>query len=243
MSRHKEIAALRELTLIRRQHLLAALTLSTLLLSSSSTGAAVWVEVHSGTVVVDAIDASVAEVLAALGKSTGLHYRTSTVLSRTISGTYKGTLRQVVSRLLNGYNYSLKVSDGSVEASIVGLAGLVPITDQLLSAAAPQVTASRATETFEPTPPANAYDSSSVATKGNNANAPPSRRIWGAVDLAAQLRAAAIVQIAGGTASTPVTSSPMSSNPESSNIAALTQQARAQLSELISSLASAQQKP
>ena len=66
MSRHKEIAALRELTLIRRQHLLAALTLSTLLLSSSSTGAAVWVEVHSGTVVVDAIDASVAEVLAAL---------------------------------------------------------------------------------------------------------------------------------------------------------------------------------
>src|SRR5437762_3356637 len=64
---------------------------------------------------VEARDTTVQEVLAVLAASRGLKYRTSVDLSRPISGVYKGSLQNIVSRLLDGYNYFVRNSDHSIE--------------------------------------------------------------------------------------------------------------------------------
>jgi hypothetical protein len=135
MSGHGKTAFGQELAFVRRY--LAAVTFSLLALGSASAGAAVRVDVQPGVVVVNASNATVAEILTALGETGYLHYRTPVDLSRTVSGTYKGTLQRVVSRLLDGYNFTLQVSDNRIEVVIIGLAGAMPTTTQTTTAAAP----------------------------------------------------------------------------------------------------------
>lgn len=135
MSGHGKTAFGQELAFVRRY--LAAVTFLLLALGSASAGAAVRVDVQPGVVVVNASNATVAEILTALGETGYLHYRTPVDLSRTVSGTYKGTLQRVVSRLLDGYNFTLQVSDNRIEAVIIGLAGAMPTTTQTTTAAAP----------------------------------------------------------------------------------------------------------
>src|SRR5262245_39454343 len=82
-------------------------------------------------------DSTLQEVLVTLSTSFALHYRSSIDLSRSVSGTYKGSLRQVVARLLAGYDFFLRDSDGAVEVVVVGLAGLkAPATTATVPAAA-----------------------------------------------------------------------------------------------------------
>jgi hypothetical protein len=135
MSRHGKTAFGQELAFVRRY--LAAVTFSLLALGSASAGAAVRVDVQPGVVVVNASNATVAEILTALRETGYLHYRTPVDLSRTVSGTYKGTLQRVVSRLLDGYDFTLQVSDNRIEVVIIGLAGAMPTTTQTTTAAAP----------------------------------------------------------------------------------------------------------
>jgi hypothetical protein len=135
MSGHGKTAFGQELAFVRRY--LAAVTFSLLALGSASAGAAVRVDVQPGVVVVNASNATVAEILTALRETGYLHYRTPVDLSRTVSGTYKGTLQRVVSRLLDGYNFTLQVSDNRIEVVIIGLAGAMPTTTQTTTAAAP----------------------------------------------------------------------------------------------------------
>ena len=139
MSRHGKTAFGQELAFVRRY--LAAVTFSLLALGSASAGAAVRVDVQPGVVVVNASNATVAEILTALRETGYLHYRTPVDLSRTVSGTYKGTLQRVVSRLLDGYDFTLQVSDNRIEAVIIGLAGAMPTTTQTTTAAAPPMPA------------------------------------------------------------------------------------------------------
>jgi hypothetical protein len=94
------------------------------------------------TVRVEARDAPVEEVLAALGASFGLHYRSTMSLSRRVTGTYVGSLQRVVSRLLIGYDFVMKTDSGSVEVMVYGMAkpdeaGPAPTTAQ--APTAPQV--------------------------------------------------------------------------------------------------------
>jgi hypothetical protein len=135
MSGHGKTAFGQELAFVRRY--LAAVTFLLLALGSASAGAAVRVVVQPGVVVVNASNATVAEILTALGETGYLHYRTPVDLSRTVSGTYKGTLQRVVSRLLDGYDFTLQVSDNRIEVVIIGLAGAMPTTTQTTTAAAP----------------------------------------------------------------------------------------------------------
>jgi hypothetical protein len=73
-----------------------------------------------GSVQIEAHDASVGQVLAALQESglirlsAGLQVA-SDQLSRTVSGTYTGTLPQVLSRILEGHNYFLRVTASGTE--------------------------------------------------------------------------------------------------------------------------------
>lgn len=60
---------------------------------------------NAQAVSIQAQGSSIEEVLAALGQQFNLHYRSSANLKNRISGTYQGSLRSVVARLLEGHNF------------------------------------------------------------------------------------------------------------------------------------------
>ena len=66
-------------------------------------------------------DTPVQEILATLGDRFGLRFRATTSLDKRIDGRYQGSLRGVVIRLLNGYDYVIKTDDGAIEVIILGL--------------------------------------------------------------------------------------------------------------------------
>jgi hypothetical protein len=65
---------------------------------------------------------SLQDVLTALGAKFGLRVRGSSSLNRQVEGRYEGSLRGIVTRLLNGYDYVLKSDGGGIEVIIVGAA-------------------------------------------------------------------------------------------------------------------------
>jgi hypothetical protein len=74
-------------------------------LHAQSVGADVRVTGPPEAIRLEAHDAPVQEVLAALNASFGLRYRGVAGLDRRISGTYQGPLPRVVRRLLDGYDF------------------------------------------------------------------------------------------------------------------------------------------
>src|SRR5437879_5843635 len=71
-----------------------------------------------GTVQVEARDASIEEVLAALSADYGLQYKSTASLDRRVTGTYQGSLQRVVRRLLDGYDYVLKTEADGIEVMV-----------------------------------------------------------------------------------------------------------------------------
>ncbi len=72
---------------------------------------------------IEARDAPVEEILAALSRAFGMHYQLSTNLDKRLSGTYVGPLRRVVTRILDGYNFILKTDNGSIVVTVLGTPG------------------------------------------------------------------------------------------------------------------------
>ena len=71
---------------------------------------------------VEAYDSTVSEVLAALGAAFDVTFRNSPKLDHRISGTFQGSLFQVLSRLLEQHNFVVKRSaSGSIEVLYVGV--------------------------------------------------------------------------------------------------------------------------
>ena len=68
-------------------------------------------------------NASTEEALQALAGSFGLVYSLPANSGRTLTGTYSGTLRQVLARILDRTDYILKISDGTVEVVVLGPSG------------------------------------------------------------------------------------------------------------------------
>jgi hypothetical protein len=68
---------------------------------------------------VEAQDATLQDVLTALRSSFGLKYQISTDLSRSVSGTYNGSLREVITRLLNGYDFFVRKVGDDLEVVVV----------------------------------------------------------------------------------------------------------------------------
>jgi hypothetical protein len=68
-----------------------------------------------GRVRIEAHEASLDQVLAALQDSHLIHLSASDPLSGTVTGTYTGTLPQVLSRILDGRNYFLRVTASGTE--------------------------------------------------------------------------------------------------------------------------------
>jgi hypothetical protein len=70
-------------------------------------------------VTLDVQDSSIGEILARLARDFNVHYRSSADLNRHLTGTYQGSLRQVVTRILDGYNFIIASSRGGMEVTIL----------------------------------------------------------------------------------------------------------------------------
>lgn len=85
--------------------------------------AEVRVEGDARSVRVEASQASVADVLTALGPSFNVRFRTVIPLQEVVNATFTGALEQVIPKMLDGYSYVLKKEQNSVEVLIVGARG------------------------------------------------------------------------------------------------------------------------
>lgn len=86
---------------------------------------------------VEARDASVDEVMAALVANFDLRYRSPALLDRRVTGTYEGSLQHVVARVLDGYNFVMKTGSEGVEAWVYGAAGEVLLPPRPVEVAKP----------------------------------------------------------------------------------------------------------
>ena len=71
---------------------------------------------------------AIADVLSALNKF-NVRFRSSIGLDETLDGTYTGSLRHVVARLLNRYDYAAKQDGSWLEVTIYGKDGKVEVLE------------------------------------------------------------------------------------------------------------------
>ena len=71
--------------------------------------------------------ATISDVLAAVTKTFNVKSRMAIPLEPTASASYSGSFEQVISRLLNGYNYVIKRERGTTEIIVLGEHGAFPI--------------------------------------------------------------------------------------------------------------------
>jgi hypothetical protein len=58
--------------------------------------------------------------LSALDQSLGVKLRSAVPLQKRINGTYEGPVRQVLPRLLAGYDFIVKGGTGTIEVVVIG---------------------------------------------------------------------------------------------------------------------------
>jgi hypothetical protein len=92
------------------------------LTTSERGGGALRIEGDAAALHVEVRHATIAEVLSALA-GFNIRYRSSIALDKAVEGTYAGSLGQVVSRVLHGYNYATKQNGSNVEVIIFGRPG------------------------------------------------------------------------------------------------------------------------
>jgi len=86
-------------------------------------GAEVSVMGDAKAVLIEARDASVEDVMAALGANFGLQYRGTATLERRITGSYRGSLQHVIRRVLDGYDFIMKTNHDDVEVTVLSGGG------------------------------------------------------------------------------------------------------------------------
>jgi hypothetical protein len=99
----------------------SALPIAGVLLAALHCGdvrAEIRVQGQADNVRVEARDATVAEILAALGERFALSYR-GTTGSRGLTATFEGPLRRVVARALDGYNYVIRERGDGLEVIVL----------------------------------------------------------------------------------------------------------------------------
>ena len=113
------------LTILRRPRGYVGI-LATLLLSISAAGAPTIAaaEVHvEGTVAAVRVTTNkdaIPDVLSAFGDAFNVRYRTAVPLDGNASSAYSGSLAQIISRLLDGYNYVIAHNQGTIEIVVLG---------------------------------------------------------------------------------------------------------------------------
>jgi hypothetical protein len=87
--------------------------------------AEVRVEGDSNAVRVTTSQDTISEVLSAMAAALHFRYRTAVRLDASANAVYSGSLREVVARLLDGYNYAIRGSHGTIEINVIGRRGEV----------------------------------------------------------------------------------------------------------------------
>ncbi|WP_128951065.1 hypothetical protein [Bradyrhizobium guangzhouense] len=84
-----------------------------------------------------------ADVLGRLDALFAVKYRSAVLLNAEVSGSYSGTLSQVVARLLDGYNYVIKIDRDVTEILVFGRGGEVAVVPKARPAAATKTVTAR----------------------------------------------------------------------------------------------------
>src|SRR5262249_56155897 len=79
-------------------------------------------------VTIEARNTSVEEILKALGGTFDVHYRSSANLQMRLTGNYEGSLQRVMKRVLDGYSYFVRTSDGRIEVTVLDAPRTAPAT-------------------------------------------------------------------------------------------------------------------
>jgi len=77
------------------------------------------VEGQPDAVRVEVSDGPLQQVLAVLQAKYNLHYRTDDALEAPKSGTFSGPLRQVTARILDGYDFAMKVTPQGIDVLVL----------------------------------------------------------------------------------------------------------------------------
>jgi len=102
---------------------------------ATAAGAKVQVEGSAAAVRVTTSQDAISDVLSAFGAAFNVRYRTSIPLDATANAVYSGSLGQVISRLLEGYNYVIKSDRDTIEIAVLGRRGEVTIPPPAAKAA------------------------------------------------------------------------------------------------------------
>jgi hypothetical protein len=81
---------------------------------------------------------TVGHVLEVLGQNVSLHYRSAAPLDKVIGGSFSGSLEQVLSRVLAGYDFVAGYNMQGVELLVVGKSAAAPIPPPPMEDAQPQ---------------------------------------------------------------------------------------------------------
>jgi hypothetical protein len=94
---------------------------------SVSVRAEVHVEGNPAAVRIATSQAAISEVLLSFPASFKFKYRSAIPLDDPVQEAYSGSFRQVISRLLDGYNYVVRTREGTTEVVVFGKNGEVAI--------------------------------------------------------------------------------------------------------------------
>jgi hypothetical protein len=70
---------------------------------------------------VEAQNSSIEEILVALSNSFDVRFRSSAKLEKRLTGTYHGSLQQVMTQILRGYDFFVKSGENGLEITLLGL--------------------------------------------------------------------------------------------------------------------------
>jgi hypothetical protein len=177
----------------------------------------------------EAQNAPLSEVLTALGATYKLPNGDMTELSRPLNGTYTGTTRDVIFRVLDGYDFIVNRSDGRFDVVIYGVSGKTSSAAAAIAPAAPPDSVTGKT----PAPVATA-----AAQKSSTKGSMPGITGAGSSKPANPTSRTSIPDLLGTAAlsQTQVAGAPKDAPAPKADMAALTQSAVISLKGLVSSL-------
>ncbi len=100
-----------------------AVALAVVMMTAGTVHAEVRVRGDARAVQVDATRSNVGEVLSALESAFQVRVKTSMVLDRAVTGTFTGSLGQILSRMLQGYNFFIRRQAAEIQVTVVASEG------------------------------------------------------------------------------------------------------------------------
>src|SRR5260370_229520 len=117
--RHQRIFGVATPLLFGARLIVVAIALGTLASGGNAAHSQVLVDGKPDAVHIEARDVSLQEALDALQAKFNLHYRSSDVLDTRKSGTFNGPLRRVDGRMLDGYDFGMKITPQGIDVLIL----------------------------------------------------------------------------------------------------------------------------